>query len=60
MTSAAWESLEEPENTFEMVQEINAGAPTIKVVGVGGGGSKRGEPDVQGKAPGGGILQHQH
>ena len=39
MTSAAWESLEEPENTFEMVQEINAGAPTIKVVGVGGGGS---------------------
>ncbi len=39
MTSAAWESLEEPENTFDMVQEINAGAPTIKVVGVGGGGS---------------------
>ncbi len=39
MTSAAWESIEEPENTFEMVQEINAGAPTIKVVGVGGGGS---------------------
>lgn len=39
MTSAAWESLDEPENTFEMVQEINAGAPTIKVVGVGGGGS---------------------
>ena len=37
--SAAWESLEEPENTFEMVQEFNAGAPSIKVFGVGGGGS---------------------
>ena len=37
--SAAWESLEEPENTFEMVQEVNAGAPAIKVLGVGGGGS---------------------
>ncbi len=37
--SAAWESMEEPENTFEMVQEVNAGAPTIKVFGVGGGGS---------------------
>ena len=37
--SAAWESLEEPENTFEMVQEVNAGAPSIKVFGVGGGGS---------------------
>ena len=37
--SAAWESLEEPENTFEMVQEVNAGAPAIKVFGVGGGGS---------------------
>ena len=39
MTSAAWESLGDPENTFDMVQEVNAGAPTIKVVGVGGGGS---------------------
>ena len=37
--SAAWESLDEPENTFEMVQEVNAGAPAIKVFGVGGGGS---------------------
>ena len=37
--SAAWESLNEPENTFEMVQEVNAGAPSIKVFGVGGGGS---------------------
>ena len=37
--SAAWESLEEPENTFDMVQEVNAGAPSIKVFGVGGGGS---------------------
>ncbi len=37
--SAAWEPSEEPDNTFEMVQEINAGAPSIKVVGVGGGGS---------------------
>jgi cell division protein FtsZ len=31
--------MEEPENTFEMVQEVNAGAPSIKVFGVGGGGS---------------------
>ena len=37
--SAAWESLKEPENTFDMVQEVNAGAPSIKVFGVGGGGS---------------------
>ena len=37
--SAAWESMEEPENTFELVQEVNAGAPAIKVFGVGGGGS---------------------
>ena len=37
--SAAWESLDDPENTFEMVQEVNAGAPAIKVFGVGGGGS---------------------
>ena len=33
--SAAWESLDEPDNTFEMVQEVNAGAPSIKVFGVG-------------------------
>ena len=26
-------------NTFELVQELNAGAPSIKVFGVGGGGS---------------------
>ena len=37
--SAAWEPSKEVDNTFEMVQEINAGAPNIKVVGVGGGGS---------------------
>jgi cell division protein FtsZ len=37
--SAAWEPSDDPENTFEMVQEINAGAPSIKVVGIGGGGS---------------------
>ena len=37
--SAAWESLDEPENTFDLVQEVNAGAPSIKVFGVGGGGS---------------------
>ena len=35
----AQESLNELENTFEMVQEVNAGAPSIKVFGVGGGGS---------------------
>jgi cell division protein FtsZ len=37
--SAAWEPNDEPDNTFEMVQEINAGSPSIKVVGIGGGGS---------------------
>ena len=37
--SAAWEPSKDADNTFEMVQEINAGAPNIKVVGVGGGGS---------------------
>ena len=37
--SASWESLDDPENTFDMVQEVNAGAPSIKVFGVGGGGS---------------------
>jgi len=36
---AAWEPSKDADNTFEMVQEINAGAPNIKVVGVGGGGS---------------------
>ena len=33
------ESLHELENTFEMVQEVNSGAPSIKVFGVGGSGS---------------------
>ncbi len=37
--SAAWEPSRDSDNTFEMVQEINAGSPNIKVVGVGGGGS---------------------
>ena len=37
--SAAWEPSKDADNTFEMVQEINAGAPNIKVIGVGGGGS---------------------
>ena len=37
--SAAWEPGNDPDNTFQMVQEINAGAPNIKVVGIGGGGS---------------------
>lgn len=37
--SAAWEPSAEVDKTFEMVTEINAGAPNIKVVGVGGGGS---------------------
>jgi cell division protein FtsZ len=37
--SAAWEPNGDPDNTFEMVQEINAGSPNIKVVGIGGGGS---------------------
>ncbi|MDA1127335.1 MAG: cell division protein FtsZ [Chloroflexi bacterium] len=37
--SAAWEPSKETDKTFEMVQEINAGSPNIKVVGVGGGGS---------------------
>ncbi len=37
--SAAWEPSKDSDNTFEMVQEINAGSPNIKVVGVGGGGS---------------------
>ncbi len=37
--SAAWEPTKDSENTFDMVQEINAGAPNIKVMGIGGGGS---------------------
>ena len=37
--SAAWESSKDSDNTFEMVQEINAGSPNIKVMGIGGGGS---------------------
>lgn len=37
--SAAWEPAQDAENTFDMVQEINAGAPNIKVMGIGGGGS---------------------
>ena len=37
--SAAWEPSKDSDNTFEMVQEINAGSPNIKVMGIGGGGS---------------------
>ena len=37
--SAAWEPSNDSDNTFEMVQEINAGSPNIKVMGIGGGGS---------------------
>ena len=37
--SAAWEPSKDTDHTFEMVQEINAGSPNIKVMGVGGGGS---------------------
>lgn len=37
--SAAWEPSKESDDTFEMVQEINAGSPNIKVMGIGGGGS---------------------
>jgi len=37
--SAAWEPNKDVDNTFEMVQEIHAGAPNIKVMGIGGGGS---------------------
>lgn len=37
--SAAWEPSKDSDNTFDMVQEINAGSPNIKVMGVGGGGS---------------------
>ena len=37
--SAAWEPSKDADNTFEMVQEINAGSPNIKVMGIGGGGS---------------------
>ncbi len=35
--SAAWEPAKDADNTFDMVQEINAGAPNIKVMGIGGG-----------------------
>ena len=37
--SATWEPINETDKTFDMVQQANAGAPNIKVVGVGGGGS---------------------
>ena len=37
--SAAWEPARDADNTFEMVQEINARSPNIKVMGIGGGGS---------------------
>ena len=37
--SAAWEPSKDADHTFEMVQEINAGSPNIKVMGIGGGGS---------------------
>ena len=37
--SAAWEPAKDAENVFDMVQEINAGSPNIKVMGIGGGGS---------------------
>ena len=37
--SAAWEPARDADNTFDMVQEINAGSPNIKVMGIGGGGS---------------------
>ena len=37
--SAAWEPAKDADNTFDMVQEINAGAPNNKVMGIGGGGS---------------------
>ena len=37
--SAAWEPARDADNTFEMVQEITAGSPNIKVMGIGGGGS---------------------
>ena len=37
--SAAWEPSKDEDNTFERVQEIHAGAPNIKVMGSGGGGS---------------------
>ena len=36
--SAAREPAKDADNTFDMVQEINAGAPNIKVMGIGGGG----------------------
>ena len=48
---AAWESLEKPENTFEMVQEVNAGVPSIKVIGVGNGGSNAVSHMQKGQVP---------
>ena len=36
--SAAWEPAKDAGNVFDMVQEINAGSPNIKVMGIGGGG----------------------
>ena len=36
--SAAWEPAKDEGNVFDMVQEINAGSPNIKVMGIGGGG----------------------
>ena len=50
--SAAWEPTKESENTFDMVQEINAGAPNIKVMGIGGGGSNAGSRRFKDKLPG--------
>ena len=37
--SATWEPINETDKTFDMVHQANVGAPIIKVVGVGGGGS---------------------
>ena len=37
--SATWEPINETDKTFDLVQQANSGAPNIKVVGVGGGGS---------------------
>ena len=36
--SVAWEPAKDAGNVFDMVQEINAGSPNIKVMGIGGGG----------------------
>jgi cell division protein FtsZ len=37
--SALWEPGNEPGDAFSLVQEVGNGAPRIKVVGIGGGGS---------------------